>query len=159
MSLWKYFLYIYRMWTCYAKVKVAQSCLTLCDSMDYTVLGILQARIMAWVAFPFSRGSSQPRDRTLVSRIAGGFFTNWATREACYTNYLSNYYYLQFPGGSDGKESACNVRNPCLIPGSGRSPGEGNGYSLQYSGEFHGQRSLVGYSSWSCKELDTTETH
>ena len=43
------------------KVKVAQSCLTLCDSMDYTVYGILQATILEWVAIPFSRGSSQPR--------------------------------------------------------------------------------------------------
>ena len=42
---------------------------------------ILQARILEWVAFPFSRGSSQPRDRTQVSRMAGGFFTSWATRE------------------------------------------------------------------------------
>ena len=49
---------------------------TLCDPMDYTVHGILQARILEWVAFPFSRGSSQPRDRTQVSHIAGGFFTN-----------------------------------------------------------------------------------
>ena len=43
------------------KVKVTQLCPTLCDSMDYTVHGILQARILKWVAFPFSRGSSQPR--------------------------------------------------------------------------------------------------
>ena len=50
--------------------------------MDYTVHGILQARILEWVAFPFSRGSSQPRDQTQVSRIAGRFFTSWATREA-----------------------------------------------------------------------------
>ena len=56
------------------KVKVAQSCLTLCDPMDYTVHGILQARILEWVAIPFSRGSSQPRDQTQVSRIAGKFF-------------------------------------------------------------------------------------
>ena len=40
------------------KVKVAQSCLTLCDLMDYTVYGILQARILEWIAFPFSSGSS-----------------------------------------------------------------------------------------------------
>ena len=46
------------------KVLVAQSCPTLCDPMDYTVPGILQARILEWVAIPFSRGSSQPRDRT-----------------------------------------------------------------------------------------------
>ena len=52
----------------------------LCDPMDYTVHWILQARILEWVVFPFSRGSSQPRDWTQV--IAGGFFTNWATREA-----------------------------------------------------------------------------
>ena len=43
------------------------------------VHGILQARILEWVAFPFSRGSSQPRDRTQVSCIAGRFFTSWAT--------------------------------------------------------------------------------
>ena len=64
------------------KVNVAQSCLTLCDPMDYTVHGILQARILEWVASPFSRGSSQPRDWTQLSRTAGGFFTSWAMREA-----------------------------------------------------------------------------
>ena len=46
----------------------------------HTVHGILQAMILEWVAFPFSKGSSQPRDRTQVSHIAGGFFTSWATR-------------------------------------------------------------------------------
>ena len=50
--------------------------------MDYTVHGILQTRILEWVAFPFSRGSSQPRDQIQVSRIAGRFFISWATREA-----------------------------------------------------------------------------
>ena len=54
----------------------------LCNPMHYTVHRILQARILEWVAFPFSRGSSQPRDWTQVSRIAGGCFTSWATREA-----------------------------------------------------------------------------
>ena len=58
------------------KVKVAQSCLTLCNPMDCIVHGILQARILEWVAFSFSRGSPQPRDRTQVSRIEGGFFTS-----------------------------------------------------------------------------------
>ena len=61
---------------------MAQLCLTLWDPMDYTVHGILHARILEWVAFPFSRGSSQPRDQTQVALIAGGFFTNWAIREA-----------------------------------------------------------------------------
>ena len=55
---------------------VAQLCPTLCDSMDYTVHGILQAGILEWVTIPFSRGSFQPRDRTQVSCIAGGFFTS-----------------------------------------------------------------------------------
>ena len=50
--------------------------------MDYTVHGILQARILEWVAFIFSRGPSEPRVRTQVFRIAGRFFTSWATREA-----------------------------------------------------------------------------
>ena len=51
------------------KMKVDQLCLTFCDSMDYTVCGILQARILECVALPFSRGSSQPRDQTRVSYI------------------------------------------------------------------------------------------
>ena len=48
----------------------------------YTVCEILQARILEWVAFPFSKRSSQPRDQTQVSHVAGGCFTSWATREA-----------------------------------------------------------------------------
>ena len=58
------------------KVKVTQSCLTICDPMDSTVHGILQARILEWVAFSFFRGSYQARDRTQVSHIAGRFFTS-----------------------------------------------------------------------------------
>ena len=50
--------------------------------LKYTVHGILQARVLEWVAFSFSRGSSQLRDQTQVSRIAGRVFTSWATREA-----------------------------------------------------------------------------
>ena len=57
-------------------------CLTLCDPVNYTVCGILQARILEWVAFPFSRGSSQPRDQTQVFHIVEGFFTSWSTRKA-----------------------------------------------------------------------------
>ena len=53
-------------------MKVTQLCLTLCDPMDCKVHGILQPRILEWVAFPFSRVSSQPGDRTQVSHIAGG---------------------------------------------------------------------------------------
>ena len=64
------------------KLKVAQPCPTFWDPIYYTVHGILQARILEWVAIPFSMGSSQHRDQSQVSLIAGGFFTSWATREA-----------------------------------------------------------------------------
>ena len=64
-------------------MKVAQSGLTLCNPMDYTVHGILQARILEWVAFPFSRGSSQPRDQTQVSCVAGRFFTAFGGEARC----------------------------------------------------------------------------
>ena len=57
-------------------MKVTQSYLTLCDPMDNIVHGILQARILEWVAFAFSRVSSQPKDQAQVSRIAGGFLTS-----------------------------------------------------------------------------------
>ena len=57
--------------------------------MDYTVHGILQARTLEWVAFPFSRGSSQPGDQTQVSCIAGTFFTSWA----CKYNKLIHWFY------------------------------------------------------------------
>ena len=69
------------------EMKVIQSCPTLCDPMDCSlpassVHEILQARILEWVAIPFSRVSSPPRGKTQVSCIAGNFFTIWATREA-----------------------------------------------------------------------------
>jgi len=63
---------------------------------------------------------------------------------------------MGFPGGSDGKESACSEGDLGLISGLGRSPGEGNGYLLQYSSldnfKFHGL-----YNSWGNKESDMTE--
>ena len=66
---------------------------------------------------------------------------------------------LGFTGGPDGKESAQNVVHLGLIPGLGRSPGGGHGNPFQYSyiDNSHGQRSLVGYSPWGCKESDVTE--
>ena len=70
-------------------VLVAHSCLTLygpmnCSPPGSSVHGILQARILEWVAIPFSRQSSWPREHTWVSCIAGGFFTFWTTREVQY---------------------------------------------------------------------------
>ena len=73
--------------------EVAQSCPTLCDPMDGSlpgsaVHGVFQARILEWAAISFSRGSSQPRDRTCVSCIADRHFTVWATRETLERAYL-----------------------------------------------------------------------
>ena len=64
-----------------------------------------------------------------------------------------------FPGGLDSKASAYHVGDSGSIPGSGRSPGEGNGNPLQYSclEKSHGWKSLVGFSPWGRKESDTTE--
>ena len=72
---------------CMPVCSVAKLCPTLCDPMDCSLLGssvrgIPRARILEWVAIPFSRGSFWPRDWTQVSCIAGGFFTTWATSEA-----------------------------------------------------------------------------
>ena len=135
-------------------VKVAQSCPILCDLMDCTVHGILQARILEWVAFPFSRGSSQLRNRTQVSRIAGIFFTNWATREAQHREVLEKYWvellkanniieihmmyvlkciWYGLPWWLSGIEAICQCR-VWSLGWEDLLPGEGNGYPLQYSG-------------------------
>ena len=62
--------------TLISEVKVTQLCPTLCNPMDYTGHGILQIRILEGVAYPFSKGSSHPKDRTQVSHIAGRYFTS-----------------------------------------------------------------------------------
>ena len=71
-------------WVREGKMNIARLCPSLCDPMDCSPPGSspLQARMLEWVALPVSRGSSQSRDCTQVSCIAGGFFTSWATREA-----------------------------------------------------------------------------
>ena len=91
------------------KVTVAQSRLTLCDPVDYTVHGILQARILEWVVLPFSRGSYQPRDQTQVSRIAGRFFTSYATREA-----QENWSGQPIPSPADLSNSVIEPASPAL---------------------------------------------
>ena len=75
-------------WAVKNESEVAQACPTLCDSMDYSPPGssghaILQAIVLEWVAISFSRRSSQPKDRTRVSRIAGRCFTIWAVKGKC----------------------------------------------------------------------------
>ena len=87
------------------KVKESDSRLIMSDSLqplpDSSVHGILQARILEWVAVPFSRGSSQSRDQTQVSHIAGRFFTIWATKEAIslwsgvFNNCQGNCYFQE----------------------------------------------------------------
>ena len=74
--------------------------------------GILQARILEWVAFPFSRGSSQPKDLTQVSQVAGRFFTSWATREA--QEYWSGY---PIPSPVDLPKPGIELGSPALAGG------------------------------------------
>ena len=86
--------------------EVGQSCLTVCDPVHCSppgssIHGVLQARILEWVAVSFSRGSSQPRNRTHVSHIAGRRFNLWATREAhiiwvTFGNYVFSYSVCYF---------------------------------------------------------------
>ena len=80
-----------------------------------SVLGILQTRILEWVAMPSSRGPSRPRNQTCVSLSLTLQVGSWP---------------WGFPGGSTGKESTCNLGGLGSIPGLERSPGEGKGYPL-----------------------------
>ena len=177
--------------------------------MDYTVHGILQARILEWVAFPFSRGSSQPRDRTQVSHIAGGFFTIWATREAqeyaypfssessqptngtgssaleadslptelsekpiciyiyikcvrLYTHphaYTHTVEYWGLPWWLRWWRICLQCRRPEFDCWVRKTPWRRKWQPtpVLLPGKVHGQRSLVRYSPWCCKESDTTE--
>ena len=82
-------------------------------------------------------------------------FNYWVRKVAWRRNRLPTPVFMGFPG----KESTYNAVDLGLIPRLGRSPGGEHGNPLQYSclKSPHGQRSLVGYSSWDCKDLDTTE--
>ena len=134
-------------------MKVTQLCSTLYDPTDYTVHGILQARILEWVAFPFSTGvSSQLRDRAQVSCITGRFFTNWATREA-QSDILTVYISLRFLRWLSGKESAYQG-----VWSMGRSPWEGNGNSNVVAWEIPWTEEPGAlYSPRGRKESDKTE--
>ena len=81
---WHWYIYVYiYIYMKNVKVLAAQLCLTICSPMDCSPLGSSVHGIqLEWVAMPFSKGSSQPRNRTQVSCIAGKFFTDWAMREA-----------------------------------------------------------------------------
>ena len=107
------------------RAKWLQSCPTLCDPVDYSpagssVHGILHARILDWVVISFSRGSSDPGIEPVfltAPALADGFFTTVTT-------------WVDFPGVSESKESACNAGDLSSVPGSGRAPGEGHGNPL-----------------------------
>ena len=114
----------------------AQSCLTLCNPMDHSppgssILGIFQARILELGCHSLLQGVFPYRAQTWVSCTEGIFFTTESPGKQEGTPEMR--ITLDFPGGSDGKESACNAGDPGLIHGWGRHPGEGNGNPLQYS--------------------------
>ena len=93
------------------KGKVAQSRLTLRNPINYTVHGILQARILEWVAIPFSRGSSKSKHQTRVSLISGRFFTSRATREPltrCPQISSLGYVKSDSPQGLERDYEPCN---------------------------------------------------
>ena len=95
--------------------EVAQSCPTLCDPMDCSlpgssIHGIFQARVLEWVAISFSRGSSQPEDRTQVSHIAGRRFAVWATRESLFLSTDWNSFHT-----SRLKSNATSPRSPLMM--------------------------------------------
>ena len=83
---------------------------------------------------------------------AGDWFISWVGKIPCRRDRLPTPVFLVFPCGSAGKESACSVGDLGLIPGLGKSPGEGKRYPLQYSS----LENSMDYP-WNCKELDTTE--
>ena len=140
-----------------AAAKSLQSCLTLCDPIDRSppgspVPGILQARTLEWVAISFSNAWQWKVKGKLLSRVQL-LATPWtAAHQAPLSMGFSNKEYwsgvplpspmhcarkdqihLGFPGGLDGKESACNAGDLGSVPGLRISPGERHGYPLQYS--------------------------
>ena len=98
--------------------EVARLCPTLCDPVDcslpgFSVLGILQARILEWVTISFSRGSSRPRDGTQVSRIGGRRFNLWATRVQIDNIFITRLFSLTWPGNIQSSFFFLTI--PCSI--------------------------------------------
>ena len=151
--------------------------------MDYTVHGILWARMLEWVAFPFSRGTSQPRDQTQVSRIAadslpaeppgkpkntgvgslpllqGIFPTQELNQGLLHCRQI--LYQLSYQGSQwlSGKEATCRCRSAGehrFDPWVGKIPWRRKWQPTPVflPGESHGQKS---YSLWSRKESEMTE--
>ena len=127
-------------------MKIAQLYLTLCIPMDCCppgsfLGGILQDRILEWVAIPFSRGSSQPRDQT------GKFFTTNTTWEALASACQ----------GLPWWQICLQCGGPGFDPWVRKIPWRREPTLVSLPEEFHGQGSLTRCSPWGCKELDTTE--
>ena len=129
-----------------------------CSLPGSSIHGILQARILEWVAISFSRGSSWLRNRTQVSCTAGRRFNLWATRKPWLTivteKWASHVILVAKNPASEG-----DSRDMSLIPGSGRAPGGGNGNLLQYSCLENpmDRGAWGGYSLWGCKDSDMAE--
>ena len=96
---------------------------------------------------------------TLPAMQETPWFDPWVRKVPWRRDRLPTPVFLGFPGGSAGKESACNAGDLGSISGLERSPGGGHGNPRQYSclENPHEQRSLMGYSPWGCKQLDMTE--
>ena len=104
-------------WTRESGSEVAQSCPTLCDPMDSSlpgssVHGIFQAMVLEWIAISFTRGSSRPRDRTLVSRIVDRCFTVWTTRES---EALPNQHHLNDCWAENQREEVAGMIKQVII--------------------------------------------
>ena len=93
----------------------------------------------------------------LVKNLPAIQFESWVGKIRWRRGRLPTPVFLDFPGGSAHKESTCNVGDLGSILGLGRSPGHGNLFQYSCLENHHGQRSLVGYSPWGHKELDSTE--
>ena len=109
-------------------VKVVQSCLTLCNPMDCTVHGILQARILEWVAFPSSRGSSQPRNRTQVSHLAGrGYMVVYSSKFTLKAGIFIHVNYVKVSHTVASNSLCSHGMEPARLLCPWNSPGKSSG--------------------------------
>ena len=162
-------------------MKVTQSCPTLCNPMDYTVHGILQARILEWIAVPspdLPNPGIEPKSPTLQvdsftaeppgkpkntgvdspSLLQGIFMIQESNRDLLHCRQiLHQLSYQGSPGWHSGKESAYNAGDQGSIPGLARSPGGRKGYPLQYSGLKKSMDCMVHGVSKSRTQLSETE--
>ena len=148
-------------------LKLLPSCPTLCETMDCSLPGSSvdgdspsKKTGVSWHTllqgiFP-TQGSNQNQGLLCLLHWQLGSLPLVPPGKSLFRISINQ---MDFPGGSDGKESTCNEGNLGSIPGLGRSPEGGYSNPLQYScPEYpHGQSSLADYSSWGCKELATTE--